>query len=74
MQTPLPYRTVTPRRGNDVLSAPFCKGYIYIYISLSDFVSSREIEDNIGVDIGISPNLMDAIPMRNYGDSNNVWT
>ena len=34
MQTPILYRTVTPHRGNDVLSAPFCKGYISnFYIS-----------------------------------------
>ena len=34
-----------------------------------DFVATREIEDNIGVDDGIVPNLMDNIPMRDYGDS-----
>ena len=28
------YKTVTPQRGNDVLSAPLCKGYIFISISI----------------------------------------
>jgi len=40
----------------------------------SGFVSAREIEDNIGADDGIVPTLMDNIPMRDYGDSNKVWT
>jgi len=39
-----------------------------------DFVFAREIEDNIGVDVGSVPTLMDNIPMRDYGDSNEVWT
>ena len=39
-----------------------------------EFVSAREIEDNICVDDGIVPTLMDNIPMRDYGDSNNIWT
>jgi len=38
-----------------------------------DFVSAREIEDNIGADVGIVPTHMDNIPMRDYGDSNKVW-
>jgi hypothetical protein len=38
-----------------------------------DFVFAREIEDNIGVDVGIVPTLMDNIPMRDYGDNNNIW-
>ena len=37
-----------------------------------DFVFAREIEDTIGVDFGIVPTLMDEIPMRDYGDSNNI--
>ena len=39
-----------------------------------DFVSAREMEDIIGVDAGTVPTLMDNIPMRDYGDSNIVWT
>jgi hypothetical protein len=39
-----------------------------------DFVTAREIEDNIGADAGIVPILMDNIPMRDYSDSNKVWT
>jgi hypothetical protein len=39
-----------------------------------DFVSAREIEDIIGDDVGIVPTLMDNIPIRDYGDSNKVWT
>jgi len=39
-----------------------------------DFFSARKIEDNIGVDVGIVPTLMDNIPMRDYSDSNKVWT
>jgi hypothetical protein len=37
-----------------------------------DFVFAREIEDNIGVDVGIVPTFMDNIPMRGYGDSNKI--
>jgi len=39
-----------------------------------DFVSAREIEDNIGVDVGIVPTLMDNIPIRDYGGSSKIWT
>jgi hypothetical protein len=37
-----------------------------------DFVTAREIEDNIGADDGIVPTLMDNIPMRDYSDINKV--
>jgi hypothetical protein len=37
-----------------------------------DFAYVRGIEDNIGADVGLVPTLMDNIPMRNYGDSNNT--
>ena len=40
----------------------------------SDFVSAREIEDNIGAGSCIVPTLMDNIPMRDYSYSNIVWT
>ena len=39
-----------------------------------DFVFARETENNIGVHIGIGPTLMDNIPMRDYSDSNTIWT
>ena len=39
-----------------------------------DSIYAREIEDTIGVDADIVPTLMDNIPMRDYGDSNNIWT
>ena len=39
-----------------------------------DSVSAREIEDIIGVDVGIVRTLMDNITMRDYGDSINIWT
>jgi hypothetical protein len=39
-----------------------------------DFVSAQEIEDNIGVDVGIVPTLVDTIPMRDYSVSDNIWT
>ena len=39
-----------------------------------DFVSAREIKDNIGADVYIVPTLMNNIPMRDYGDINKVWT
>jgi len=38
-----------------------------------DFLSAREIEDNIGVDAGIVPTLVDNVPMRDYSDSSKVW-
>ena len=44
------------------------------FVDYGDFVSAREIEDNIGVDDGIVPPLMDNIPMRYYGDSNKIWS
>jgi len=34
----------------------------------------HEKEDNIGLNVGIVPTLMDNIPIRDYGDSNNIWT
>ena len=37
-----------------------------------DFVSAREIDDNIGVDVGIVPTLVDIIRVRDYGDINNI--
>ncbi len=39
-----------------------------------DFVTEREIEDNIGEDVGIVPTLMDNIPKRDYSDNNKIWT
>jgi hypothetical protein len=39
-----------------------------------DFISAREIEDTIGIDVGIVPTLMDNIPLRVCSDSNNIWT
>jgi hypothetical protein len=37
-----------------------------------DFVSAREVEDDIGDDDVIVPTLIHNIPMRDYGDSNKV--
>jgi len=37
-----------------------------------DFVTTREIEDNIGADAGIVPTLMDNLPMRDYNDNNKM--
>ena len=40
-----------------------------------DFVSTREIEDIIiGADSDIVQTLMDKTHMRDYGNSNKVWT
>jgi hypothetical protein len=44
------------------------------YFNYGDFVSAREIEDNIGVDASIVLTLMDNIPMKDFGDINNTWT
>ena len=44
------------------------------YFDYCDFVSAREIEDNIGVDVGVWPALVGNIPIRDYGDSRNIWT
>ena len=33
-----------------------------------DFVTAREIEDNISADVGIVSTLMDNIPMRDYSE------
>jgi len=38
-----------------------------------DFVFAHEIEVDIGSNVGIVPTLMDNVPMRNHGDSNNIW-
>jgi len=43
------------------------------YFDYGDFVFAQEIEDNIGIDVGIVPTLMDNISMRDYDDSNNIW-
>ena len=43
-------------------------------LDCGDFVFVQEIGDNIGGDDGNVPILMDNIPMRDYGDSNKVWT
>ena len=45
------------------------KGFDY-----GDFVTAREIEDNIGDDADIVPTLIDNIPIIDYSDSNKVWT
>jgi len=37
-----------------------------------DFVFAREIENNIGVDVGIVLTLMDNIPFRDYDDRKNI--
>ena len=44
------------------------------FFNYGDFVTAREIEDNIGADDGISPTLKDNIPMWDYSDLNKVWT
>jgi hypothetical protein len=67
------------------LTAEICKFFdnssIYHWDSLSDktkcfdcgdFAYVREIEDYIGAYVGLKPTLMDNIPMRSYGDSNNT--
>jgi hypothetical protein len=40
----------------------------------SDFAFAREIEEIVGANACIVPILMDDIRMRDYGDSNKVWT
>ena len=37
-----------------------------------DFVSAQEIEDIVGVDVGIVPTFMDIISTRHDGNSNNI--
>jgi hypothetical protein len=43
-------------------------------LDYGDFLSDREIEDNIDDYDGIVLTLMDDISMRDHGDSNRVWT
>ena len=37
-----------------------------------DFAFAREVENNIGVDVGIVLTLMDNIPIRDYDDRKNI--
>jgi hypothetical protein len=39
-----------------------------------DFITAREIEDNIGAYADIVPTLMNNIPMRDYSANNKIWT
>ena len=39
-----------------------------------DLIKAREIEDNLGIDVGIIPTLMDIIPMTDHCVSNGIWT
>ena len=54
---------------DDVIDKSKCFDY-------GDFVTAREIEDNIGADVGIVPTLMDNVAIRdyNYVDNNKVCT
>jgi hypothetical protein len=38
-----------------------------------DLVTTREFEDNLGIDVGILPNRMENIVMRDHCDSNGIW-
>ena len=49
-----------------------CSGKFECF-NYGDFVSAREIEDIVGSNVGIAPTLMNNIPMRNYGNGNNIW-
>jgi len=44
------------------------------FFDYGDFVTTREIEDNIGANDDIVPTLMDNIAMRDYSDYNKIWT
>jgi hypothetical protein len=32
-----------------------------------------DIEENLGIDVGIIPMLMENVPMREYSDNNKIW-
>jgi len=38
-----------------------------------ELVTTREIEDNLGIDVNIIPTLMENIPMRDHCESNGIW-
>jgi len=47
------------------------KSHCFNYVEL---VSVREIEGNLGTNVGIVPFVMDLIRTRNYCDNNDSWT
>jgi hypothetical protein len=60
----------------DIFSIYHCDDFIdkSKYFDYGDFVTAREIEDNIGADDDIVPTLIDITPMRDYSDNNKVWS
>ncbi len=38
-----------------------------------ELITARDIEDNLGIDVGIPPILIENVPMRDYNDSNIFW-
>jgi hypothetical protein len=36
-------------------------------------ITAAEIEDNLGIDVGIMPMLLENVPMRDFSDSNKIW-
>ena len=38
-----------------------------------ELITSRETEDNVGIDVGIIPTLMKNLPIRDHYDNNSVW-
>ena len=46
----------------------------YKCFDYNELVASREIDDNLCIDVGIIPNLIYNIPMRDHFDINGIWT
>jgi hypothetical protein len=36
-------------------------------------ITAADIENNLGIDVGILPMLLDDVPMRDFNDSNKIW-
>ncbi len=43
------------------------------YLNFVDLITSREIEDNLGIDTGIVPMFLGDMLMRDNHDNNGVW-
>jgi hypothetical protein len=38
-----------------------------------DFINARELEDNLGIGVGILPTLAGSFLMRNFENENHIW-
>ena len=49
------------------------KAAVLSRLDYGELITAREIEDNLGIDVGIIPTLMDNIPKGDHFKSNGIW-